>query len=281
MAGKKTAKKKAASKKTPAKKEETLPAVAFDFEADAGAGMEGTDSDSFAIPFLRILQKLSPQCDEADAEFAKGAKAGMLFNSVSGKLYDGTVGVSFLPCAFQRRFIQWAPKGSEGGFKGEFMPEEITAMRAEGKIVELDGRLYLPDENGNVSEKKSDTFADTRSHFGLVVDADGGVAMALLPLSSTQIKKSKRLMSILNEAKVQGSNGLVTPPTWMNKVKLTTVLESNDLGSWYGAKFEADGFIDSKDLYEAGKQFHDAVSKGQAQANFDEGATDAPVDKKF
>lgn len=278
MAPKKTAKKKA-SKKAVAKKEEMLPAVAFDFEADAGAGMEGTDSDSFAIPFLRILQKLSPQCDEANAEFVEGAKAGMLFNSVSGKLYDGKAGVHFLPCAFQRRFIQWAPKGSEGGFKGEFLPEEITAMRTEGKIVELDGRLYLPDDAGNVSEKKCDTFADTRSHFGLVVDSEGEVAAALMPLSSTQIKKSKRLMSILNEAKVQGSSDLVTPPTWMNKVKLTTVLESNDQGSWYGAKFEADGFIDSKDLYEAGKQFHDAVSKGQAQANFAEG-DDTPAGKE-
>jgi hypothetical protein len=274
-----TAKKTASKAVT--KKEEQLPAVPFDFEADAGAGMEGTDSDSFAIPFLRILQKLSPQCDETNAEFVEGAKAGMMFNSVTGKLYDGKEGVHFLPCAFQRRFIQWAPRGAEGGFKGEFMPEDIAAMRAEGKIVELDGRLFVADDSGNVSEKKSDKVVDTRSHFGLVVDADGDAAMALLPLSSTQIKKSKRLMSILNEAKVKGANGLVTPPTWMSKVKLTTVLESNDEGSWYGVRFEADGFIDSKDLYEAGKAFHDAVSKGERGADFTESESDVPKNDNF
>ena len=255
----------------------------FDFSADLGGGMEGADKDSFAIPFLRVLQKISPQCDEADAAFIEGAKGGMLLNSVTNRLYDGKEGVTFLPCAFQRRFLQWAPRGTEGGFRGELLPEQVARMREEGLIVELDGRLYIPDEKGEVSEKKSDRIVDTRSHFGLVVDEDS-ITQVLLTLSSTQIKKSKQLMSILSAVKVRTAQGLVTPPTWMNQVHITTVLESNDQGSWYGVKFELAGFVESKDLYDAGKAFHEAISAGEAKANFAEaaeGAAPASGDGKF
>lgn len=253
----------------------------FDIGSDIGGGMEGADKDSFAIPFLRVLQKISPQCDEADAAYVEGAKGGMLYNSVTNRLYDGKEGVIFLPCAFQRRFLQWAPRGTDGGFRGELLPEQVARMRDEGKIVELEGRLYIPDEKGEVSEKKSDRVVDTRSHFGLVVDGDN-VTQVLLTLSSTQIKKSKQLMSILSAAKVKTAAGLVTPPTWMNQVRITTVLESNDQGSWYGVKFEPEGFVSSKDVYDAGKAFHEAISAGEAKANFAE-AADAPAssDDKF
>lgn len=258
-----------------------VPDLPFDIGSDIGGGMEGADKDSFAIPFLRVLQKISPQCDEADAAYVEGAKGGMLYNSVTNRLYDGKEGVIFLPCAFQRRFLQWAPRGTDGGFRGELLPEQVARMRDEGKIVELEGRLYIPDEKGEVSEKKSDRVVDTRSHFGLVVDGDN-VTQVLLTLSSTQIKKSKQLMSILSAAKVKTAAGLVTPPTWMNQVRITTVLESNDQGSWYGVKFEPEGFVSSKDVYDAGKAFHEAISAGEAKANFAE-AADAPAssDDKF
>lgn len=245
----------------------------FDIDGDIGSGMEGADKESFAIPFLRVLQKISPQCDEADAAYVEGAKGGMLYNSVTNRLYDGKEGVIFLPCAFQRRFLQWAPRGTDGGFRGELLPEQVARMRDEGKLVELDGRLYVPDDKGEVSEKKSDRVVDTRSHFGLVVEEDS-ITQVLLTLASTQIKKSKQLMSILSAAEVKTAAGLVTPPTWMNQVRVTTVLESNDQGSWHGVKFEPEGFVSSKDVYDAGKAFHEAISAGEAKANFAE-STDA------
>ncbi len=47
------------------------------FEADAGMGMEGTTVESFAIPFLLVLQSLSPQVDEAGGTAIEGARPGM------------------------------------------------------------------------------------------------------------------------------------------------------------------------------------------------------------
>lgn len=224
----------------------------IDFTADAGTGMEGTDKDSFAIPFLRVLQKISPQVDEADAAYIEGAKGGMILNTVTNRLYDGKEGLIFLPCAFQRRYIQWAPRGSGQGFKGEWLPEDV---RGSDEVKDVDGALMVGD----------DRLVDTRSHFGIVIDGDE-IHQVVLPLASTQIKKSKQLMSILSSARIQGVN----PPTWMNRIKVTTVLESNDQGSWYGVKFEADGFIDSADLYQAGKDFHDTVAAGEAKVAYEQ-----------
>jgi hypothetical protein len=246
-----------------------LPA-GIDFSDDLGGGMEGADRDSFAIPFLRVLHKQSPQCDEADPNYIEGAKQGKLFNSVTLQLFDGEEGVLFVPCAFQRRFLRWGPRSGDGaGYKGEYLPEDVARMRDEGEVKELDGRLFFPLDNGEVSEKKCDRLADTRSHFGLILDGDE-VHQVVLALSSTQIKKSKQLMSMLSAVRVQGPNGLVSPPTWANKVRITTVPESNDQGSWHGVKFAPEGFVDSADLYNAGKAFHDAISKGEAKANFAE-----------
>ena len=44
----------------------------MDFSADAGQGMEGADKASFAIPFITMLQGLSPQLETVD-----GAKPGL------------------------------------------------------------------------------------------------------------------------------------------------------------------------------------------------------------
>lgn len=244
----------ATSKEVTKQEENSGLLLPYDFQADAGGGMEHTDKDSFAIPFLRVLQKISPQVDEDDPQHIPGAKGGALFNTVTGELYDGKEGVEFCPVAYQRRFIQWAPRGDSAGFKGEWLPEEVTKALAEGTVTELEGRLTVGE----------DRLVDTRTHFGLVVSGDA-VSQVILPLSSTQIKKSKQLMSMLSSVKVKN----VTPPTWASRVKITTVLESNDQGSWYGVRFELVGMVESRELYEAGKAFHATVTAGEARANYE------------
>lgn len=242
----------------------------IDFGADAGSGMEGVDKESFAIPFLSVLQKISPQVDEADAKYVKGAKGSMLLNTVTNRLYDGKEGVVFLPCSYQRRFLRWGPRGtSDAGFKGDFLPEVAAAMRDSGELVEVDGRLYFPLPDGSVDVKRCDHLSDVRNHFGLLYDVvTGATSQVLLSLSSTQIKKSKQLMSMLSAVKVAGPHGMVTPPTWANLVRISTVLESNDKGSWYGVKFELEGFVVHPEAYAEAKAFHGIIGDGAAKVDY-------------
>lgn len=255
----------------PAVKRNTLPDAAADLAAkiaqDSGAGMEGTDKDSFAIPFIRVLQQLSPQCTAGKTGYDPNAKAGMLFNTVTGELIDGNDGIIFVPCAFQRRFIQWAPRGSESGsYKGEWMPEDVAAKLISGELKKGDdGRIYV----GEPNPKKSDYLADTRNHFGLVLTENGPV-QALLSLTSTQIKKSKQLMGILSAIRI----GNQTPPTWLSKIRITTVPESNNQGSWFGVRVEHAGYLDDAATYDLGRDFHNIISEGKAKVDYHDAELD-------
>ena len=248
------------------------PAGLMDFAADAGAGMEGAGQESFAIPFLSVLQKGSPQVDEASGAALEGAKAGMFFENVTGRLYSGKDGVIVVPCSYRREFLRWGARSNGGGFKGAFTPEAVADMRTKGQIVELDGRLYAPEPDGSVSPDKSDRFNDTRNHYVLIIDTDSGAwTEALLSLTSTQIKKSKMLMSALASVKLKNAAGqLYTPPTFANLVRVTSVGESNDKGTWFGVKFELAGQVDRAEVYAAAKAFHTNIAKGGVQVKYED-----------
>lgn len=256
---------------------------AVDFAADAGAGMEGAGQESFAIPFLSVLQKGSPQVDEASGQALEGAKAGMFFENVTGRLYNGKEGVVVVPCSYRREFLRWGSRDNGGGFKGSYSPEDVAEMRNKGQIVEFEGRLYAPEADGSVNPNKSDRFNDTRNHYVLIVDmATGAWAEALLSLTSTQIKKSKMLMSALASVKLKNAaNQLYTPPTFANMVRVTSVGESNDKGTWFGVKFELAGQVDRAEIYAAAKAFHANIAKGGVQVKYEDPVSEGAEDKGF
>lgn len=260
-----------------------------DYAADAGGGLEGATEDSYAVPFLVVLQKGSPQVDEASGVALPGAKAGMLFESVTGRLYDGNKGVVIVPCAYRRVYLRWGARGTEGaGFRGELTADEVAIMRDRGEVKELENKLYVPMADGSINEKKSDRINDTRNHYCLVLAEDGTWTTALLSLTSTQIRKSKLLASMIASRKVRTASGMVQPASWASRVRVTTVPESNEKGNWYGVRFEFDGDLipPTSDLYRAGRDFNKLVAAGKAQAKYDdlddELAHRAPVeDGKF
>lgn len=248
-----------------------LAATAMDFATDAGAGMEGAGQDSFAIPFLAILQTNSPQVDEGSGAAVPGAKAGQFFDNVASRLFDGQKGVLVVPCAYRRTFLQWGPRGGENsGFHGEHTAEAVAKMRAEGKLVDLDGKLLVPKPDGTVSPKLCDRISDTRNHYVLLIDEEtGGWKQALISLTSTQIKKSKMLMSALASVQRKTADGQTyTPPTFANIVRATTVRESNDKGSWYGIRFELVKMVDRPEVYAAAKAFNASVIAGAVETRY-------------
>lgn len=236
---------------------------------DFGTGFEGTDAESYALPFISVLQKMSPMVDEDDPKYVEGAKAGMLYNTVTGKLYDGKAGVLIVPCAYKRTFIRWGGREAEDkGFKGEFTVEEARGFKERGEVVELDGKLFFPDENGKVHEKKNDYLADTRNHYIIIIDPESGeYATALLSLTSSMIKPSRMLMTALQQKKVQTAQGLKTPPTFLNLVRMGTVSVSKDNNTWSSIKFDLEGLVTEKDIYETAKQFHNDVVQNNIQVD--------------
>lgn len=235
-----------------------------------GGGFEGADADSFAIPFLQVLQKMSPIVDEDHAKYVEGAKAGMLLNSVTQRLYDGKAGLFIIPCAYKRSYVMWGGREGDGGFKGEMSVEDFEAAKLDSsRAVLVDGNWYVPSEDGSVNVKKNTYYADTRQHFVIVIDPETGeFGRAILSCASSQIKASRKLMTSLQQKKVKTPQGMKTPPTFANMVKVTTVGQSNDKGSWSGLNFELTGLVTERDLYEDARDFYKSIVAGEVNADF-------------
>lgn len=238
----------------PAKVEKKLPVVA---RAARGRGFEEADAESFAIPFLAMLQKNTPWADPDDAAYIRGAKAGMFINTVTLELFNA---VDVIPCAYQRRFNRWAPRAAGGGFKGIFQKSAIAGMEAEGKIAQNeDGRWFFPLPDGKINETKCDVLTDTRLHYCLLVDGDGGLSNVLVSLSRTQLKKSRGWMTLMD---TRGGD------MWDTVYHLTSVHEENDKGKWEGWVIEVSRESDAAER-ETAETFYESVMSGAVKVKMD------------
>lgn len=230
---------------------------ALSFEDDSGQGFEMADADSYAIPYLLILQKNSPQCDEDQGAFIKGAKAGMFINTVSQKIFDGDNGVLIIPVHYSRMMVEWVPRTAGGGFRGSYDPLDPIVNTAERNET---GRFMMP--NGNFLN-------DTRYHFCLIIDEqEKDIEPIILALTSTQIKKSRNWMTQMKNIRLKGSNNMkFTPPMYSHIYRVLTVPEENEKGNWKGWKIELDHMIGQKEIsyYLAAKSFREQIMKGAAQ----------------
>ena len=102
-----------ATKSVATKEDAPTDVAVFDasmFENDAGQGMDNMGQEDLALPFLKILSGLDPILDERE-----DARKGDIYNTVTGQVYKGKDGIRVIPCAYQRRFIRWAPRGTGTG----------------------------------------------------------------------------------------------------------------------------------------------------------------------
>jgi hypothetical protein len=256
MATKKSGKKSGKKTKDLVPSGGNLPAdPTMTFERDAGAGLETADRDSYAIPFLVVLQSNSPQVDEDKDQYVDGAKPGMFYNTATDELFDGKEGVLLVPAHFTRRMVEWVPRDAGGGYKGDYAPEDIDMTKLDR---DESGRFVLP--NGNY-------LADTRYHFCVQI-TDDGPRFVVMSLSSTQIKKSRNWMTKMSMLKMEGKDGAkFTPPTFSHAYRVVTVSEENEKGKWKGVSIDVDHVLGDTEaeIYAAAKEFKKQIQSGTAR----------------
>lgn len=239
-----------------APKQQNLPAVnplMAEFAGDQGQGFERTTMNDYAVPFLMILQKMSPQCDEDQPGFIPGAKPGLFLNTATGKLYET---VTVVPAAYQNMFSEWVPRESGGGFRGHHMPGSPEVLRAASRR----------DERGRFQTDRGTHLMDTRYHFLIVVEENGQASRAVLALSSTQIKKSKLWMSAMRNIEMTAPDGRkFTPPMFSHLYRLSTETEKKDEYTWKGIKIDVVRPLNADEisLYKAAKEFRAEIEAGK------------------
>ena len=234
-----------------AEKKKSNVALTGMFEEDANTSFGNMDSDDYALPFLRVLGQLSPECNKRDAKYVDGAEPGMIFNTVTKQLYDGEAGVNIIPCYYKREYVEWSDRG-----EGTTAPVAIHSVDS-GIIKEATRDASYKDRlpNGNYLE-------NTASYFVLIDDGTS----ALISMKSTQLKVSRSWNSMMNSIKLKGKGGMFTPAMYSHIYNLKTVQQSNDKGTWFGWTIEKVGPVQDVDLYCAAKSFASSVNKGDVTA---------------
>ena len=220
------------------------------------------DSSEMQIPFVRILQAMSPQLKKREAEYIEGSEEGDLFNNVTMELFVGEEGVNILPCYQTTKYLEFVPREQGGGYQGEISISDpvLQQTKRDG------GKEILPNGNELV---KSD------QHFCLIVGEDGITQPVVVDMKSTQLKVSRQWKTKIAMQKIKHpkTGQMILPPLFATQWKLTTVQDSNDRGSWFNYKVDKVGLVQDRDLLLEAKAFRDSIVAGEVKAASEEGAS--------
>ena len=237
------------------KKSAPLPSNMF--EEDAAKGLGKIGQEDLALPFLKILGQLSPEVNKRDGKYVEGAEPGMIFNSVSGELYDGVKGIDVIPAFYKLEYIEWKDRGDGPGAPVAIYDSSSDIMSKTKPDANYKDRL----PSGNYIEK-------TASHF--VIITGDSPSTALISMKSTQLKISRKWNSMMSGIKLKGKNGLYTPASFSHIYKLKTTQMSNDKGTWFGWEVSKVGPITDASIYQQAKSFSESISKGAVKAKHGE-----------
>jgi hypothetical protein len=235
------------------------------FEEDAAKGLGKIGQEDLALPFLKILGQLSPEVNKRDGKYVEGAEPGMIFNSVSGELYDGVKGINVVPAFYKLEYIEWKDRGDGPGAPVAIYDSSSDIMSTTKPDANYKDRL----PSGNYIEK-------TASHF--VIITGDSPSTALISMKSTQLKISRKWNSMMSGIKLKGQNGLFTPASFSHIYRLKTTQMSNDKGTWFGWEVSKVGPITDQQLYQQAKTFSENISKGGVKAKHGE---DKPKDQSI
>ena len=217
-----------------------------------GTGLEDTTTEDFAIPFIRVLQPMSPQLQKQHGSYVEGASAGDLYNTVTGESYDGVKGIVIVPCAYNKKYIEWVPREKGGGLVNA--NHDISILSKCSKDPET-RRSYTSDGNEIV---------ETAQFFVLVLGGDSP-QQAVVTFTSTQLGVARKWLTMLRMARVENSKGdSVEAPMFAYTYRLTTTTQSNDKGSWNGYSVNQEGATDLSVAMIA-KDFMSAARSGEVQ----------------
>ena len=223
------------------------------FEADANAGSQNISQEDLALPFLKVLGQLSPEVNKKHGKYVEGAEPGMILNTVTNECYDGGKGIEVLPVYYKRQYVEWQDRGESKGAPVAIHDAGSDILSKATRDKSFKDRL----PNGNYLE-------NTANHFVILLGKTP--TTALISMKATQLKVSRKWNSMMMGIKLQGKNGLFTPPTYSHIYKLKTVQMSNDKGTWFGWDVSKIGPISDKSVYDIAKSFASRVGKGEIQA---------------
>ena len=234
----------------------------LDFVKDSGMGLENIDKADLALPFLKLLQTTSYETKKKHAKYIKGAEAGMLFNTITKKLYsvgNGCEGIEVIPVFYKMTYPEWAPfERSEGRPVHSDRGAEVLQQTTQNKDNNKDML-----ENGNEIIK-------TANHF-VIINGDRP-EKALITMKSTQLKVSRNWNSLMeNEFEIDPSTKKAVPAPIFSRVYRLKSVENLGNFTWHGYQVSLSRKVDNAGIYQMAKDFHNSLKKSAQRKEVDSG----------
>lgn len=203
------------------KKEEIV-----DWSQYQSTGFENVQQSDLGIPFLVILQKLSPEIDEDhpqhESSTIEGCGVGDIVNTVSREIIHkaNEDPLIVVPFSYRRAWVEWTPRESGGGIVKTHTTDAILRETQRNEK----NQDVLP--NGNIIV--------TTAYFFVLIGEGEEAQQAVISLTGTQLKKARGWLNLASNNKQEGN----VLPMFSRRYALSTIAESNEKGSWRGWKVE-------------------------------------------
>lgn len=274
---------------------------AMDFGEDSGVGMENLEISEQLIPFMALLQGLSPQVDRSKPEFVEGAEMGQLFNTATKATYPvvGTAGLPFLPVWREHQFTEWVPRtnitypdgrvihgSANGGFRGIHDPNGPEVRAAIDDAVTKYGRaaLFRPLPFHN-DEQNEDTVLIDQFNLGIIYGwpelDEFSARRAMLAFTSTKIGVYRSFITACDDIKYPNprTGRMEPPPMWAHRWRLGSVSQTNAKGTFFNYRVSIEKRPEhlslvpmNTPLYAAAKEFSTQWRAGQVKGDYQQAA---------
>jgi hypothetical protein len=217
-----------------------------------GQGFENATPADFSIPFIQIIQALSP-------EARNGVKQGSIYNRVTCEEIDGQVGVLFCPAITRHVYCEWVPRTQGGGFVAHHDPNSKQVRNAIAASTTF-GKYTL---NGN-------DLVETYYVYGICINKEGSTLESAISFTSTKTKQYRLWMTLARSSTLQVSaRKTIQAPLFAYLYRLTTALEQNKKGTYYNWRIKQEKLVDTQsDVFIMALSVRDLFSAGAlAQAH--------------
>lgn len=264
----------AKAKATKASKETALEVKAeeaalmnFDYGDEAGEGYDPDSAGDIQIPFITVLQALSPQLKKGSG--IEGAEAGLLYNNVTDVVSDS---IRFVPAISKKLYVEWVKRSEGSGY--------VAAHSLDSEIVQ---KFKAKGERGpwDTADGKHEII-ETQYLYCLVVDSknDPTGEFFVLSFTSTKLSAWRKWNTSIHTFRMNGQQ----PPLFAHVVELKTKEQSNKHGDFYNLLLSPANGEMKKSLvgprsaaFQAAKDYRAMVESGVAQAAKEQ--KDAPASR--
>lgn len=212
------------------------------------------DMDDRLIPILSIIQDNSGEVKKKHSRYIEDAEPGMLIIRALQKTFSGSGVLEFQPCAFVHVWAEWSGEPGDGRPVGQY---PFTEPPAEAKEIDDSYDLAMP--NGN-------RLVDTRQHFGFLI-LDGVQVPVLMPMSGSNHGVSKMWHTLMDQFKDPTTGRRVG--SYFRTYILSTNFQQDGAQSWYKYQIKDAGWVQDKDMREAGRHLKEGIASMKYRAGVD------------